>query len=222
MTRLRDITGNVIWIDHHKTAKSYPYQDLPGLKAFDGSYSGCELTWLYFFPELNNRMPRAVQLIGDYDKWALQYQPECFEFYEGMKMQENNPLAAVWRYLFSHDLFTLGLVIVEGKTAIRYRDTYCKDVCDSYGYETKIDAVCDLHPTYRAWCTNIYRFGSQGFGQRFEDYDLCVAYIHDGRKFTVSLYSTTVDVSAIAKFFGGGGHTGAAGFVCEKLPWERA
>ena len=26
--------------------------------------------------------------------------------------------------------------------------------------------------------------------------------------------------AAIAKSLGGGGHKGAAGFICEKLPWE--
>jgi hypothetical protein len=222
MTKLQSITGKIIWIDHHKTAQDYPYQDLPGLRAFDGSYAGCELTWLYFYPELSCRMPRAVQLIGDYDKWALHYPPDCFEFYEGMKIQANNPLAAVWRYLFSHDLFTLGIVIGEGKTAIRYRDTYCADMCETYGYAIKINAPLEGHPSYRAWCTNIYRFGSQGFGPRFKDYDLCVGYVHDGRNFTVSLYSTTVDVSEIAKIYGGGGHKGAAGFVCEELPWKRS
>jgi nanoRNase/pAp phosphatase (c-di-AMP/oligoRNAs hydrolase) len=53
-------------------------------------------------------------------------------------------------------------------------------------------------------------------------YPVCIAYVHDGEKFTVSLYSTTVDVSKIAKKFGGGGHKGAAGFTCDKLPFERA
>jgi nanoRNase/pAp phosphatase (c-di-AMP/oligoRNAs hydrolase) len=44
-------------------------------------------------------------------------------------------------------------------------------------------------------------------------YPVCIAYVHDGEKFTVSLYSTTVDVSKIAKKFGGGGHKNAAGMT---------
>jgi nanoRNase/pAp phosphatase (c-di-AMP/oligoRNAs hydrolase) len=37
----------------------------------------------------------------------------------------------------------------------------------------------------------------------------------------VSLYSEKVDVSIIAKNHGGGGHAGAAGFICRDLPFER-
>ena len=41
-------------------------------------------------------------------------------------------------------------------------------------------------------------------------------------KWKVSLYSTKpeIDCGAIAKTYGGGGHVGAAGFVCNRLPWE--
>ena len=41
----------------------------------------------------------------------------------------------------------------------------------------------------------------------------------DGHKFQVSLYSEYVHVGEIAKKFGGGGHQGAAGFFCDKLPF---
>jgi len=73
---------------------------------------------------------------------------------------------------------------------------------------------------HKAFAMNAYKFGSPGFGKLFKEYDVCIAYIHDGKKFTVSLYSETVDVSAIAREFGGGGHRGAAGFVCEQLPFK--
>ena len=52
-------------------------------------------------------------------------------------------------------------------------------------------------------------------------YPVCIAYIHDGEKFTVSLYSESVDVSVIAKAHGGGGHKGAAGFICAELPFTK-
>jgi nanoRNase/pAp phosphatase (c-di-AMP/oligoRNAs hydrolase) len=62
-------------------------------------------------------------------------------------------------------------------------------------------------------------FGSQGFVERFDEYPICIAYIHDGEKFTVSLYSKDVHVDKIAQRYGGGGHKGAAGFKCEVLPF---
>lgn len=215
MDRIIKVAKSVTWIDHHTTAKDYPYQDLPGFRDFkDKSMSGCELTWKYYFP--TQFMPDAVRLIGDYDKWALNYQPECFEFYEGMKLKLKEvmfPGSSFWEILLK-DNYWIPQIIEDGKTAILYRDNYCNDLCRSFGYETEIDG-------HKAYACNQFMFGSKGFGHRFEQYPLCLAYIHDGVKFTVSLYSTQVDVSAIAKKYGGGGHKGAAGFVCDILPWEK-
>lgn len=84
-----------------------------------------------------------------------------------------------------------------------------------YGYETEIHG-------HAAYALNVYSMGSQGFPEPVRElYPVLIAYIYDGRRFTVSLYSTRVDVSQIAKAEGGGGHKEAAGFVCEKLPFER-
>lgn len=56
-----------------------------------------------------------------------------------------------------------------------------------------------------------------------EPYDLMITFCRrTDRKWNVSLYSTKsdIDCGAIAKNFGGGGHKGAAGFQCDKLPFE--
>ncbi len=210
MQRIVDHSASVTWIDHHATAKDYPYQHLSGLRDFrDKSRAGCELAWLYMFP--NRTMPLAVQLIGDYDKWALNI-PDSKIFYEGMKLLKNGPKESIWESLLSDEGFQPCQTIIQmGKTAILYRDNYCNGLCNSFGYETEIDGN-------RAYACNQFMFGSGGFGHRFHQYPLCIAYIHDGNRFTVSLYSETVDVGKIAKEHGGGGHKGAAGFVCETLP----
>ncbi len=222
---------HVTWIDHHKTAAHYNYGvTLPGLRDFcEKGKSGCELTWEYF----NSRrsIPRAVELIGDYDSWRLQCQPECFEFYEGLKMEDTNPESRLWDFLFEtswsgvvagfptalalrRNLLKRTEINTQGKAAIRYRDSYCEKICHDFGYEINWEG-------HKAFATNFYQFGSKGFGERMEKYDFCVAYIHDGKRFTVSLYSVKgVDVSEICKRYGGGGHKGAAGFVCDKLPWS--
>ena len=56
-----------------------------------------------------------------------------------------------------------------------------------------------------------------------EPYDLMITFCRRKDKlWNVSLYSTKpdIDCGAIAKSFGGGGHKGAAGFRCEKLPFN--
>lgn len=213
MEEILKITPFVTWIDHHKTAKDYPYQNLDGYRDFtDRGHSGCELAWMYFYEHSN--LPKSVVLIGDYDKWALDFQPECFQFYEGLKMEVTIPQSAIWDHLFS-DLIT-GQIIEQGKSVIRYRDNYCEKICQDFGYQVEWEG-------HRAFATNFYQFGSQGFSDRMEQYDFCIAYIHDGKRFSVSLYSVKdVDVSQICKRHGGGGHRRAAGFVCETLPFNKA
>jgi uncharacterized protein len=202
-------TSSIVWIDHHKTAFEHKY-DCPPINGIRSEYfAGCELAWMFYFGK--KPMPLAVTLLGDYDKWALKFKPQCFEFYEGMKMFVDNPRSGLWDDLFRDDL-KVPKIIEVGKIAIQYRDNYCANIRKGFGYE--VDWL-----GHKAYATNLYQFGSMGFGEKFSQYDFCIAYIHDGKRFTVSLYSEMVDVSKICQIFGGGGHHGAAGFVCERLPW---
>ena len=209
-------TLEIVWLDHHKTAFEYQYDyEIGGIR--DENYAGCELTWLFFHKK--KPMPRAVVLIGDYDKWALKFQPSCFEFYEGLKMEDTNPKSELWDVLLgkivpmADDLESR--ILQQGKSAIKYRNNYCAKICHDFGYEIDWEG-------HKAFATNFYQFGSKGFGDKMEQYDFCIAYIHDGQRFTISLYSIKgVDVSEICKKYGGGGHKGAAGFVTDKVPFQK-
>lgn len=190
------------------------------------------MTWNYFFHSPPPSI--AVTTIGDYDSWRLQTAPTCFEFYEGLKMEDTRPESDIWLSLLDPTVIKPLLfeqIVKNGRMIIKYRDNYCESIANQFGYETTISLNGSLqvgvlsrhwrktHIQYHAFAMNVFRFGSKQFGARFDKYDLCIAYIFDGYKFTVSLYSEKVDVSVIAKSYGGGGHKGAAGFVCEKLPF---
>jgi uncharacterized protein len=210
MAEIISIAKSVTWIDHHVTAKEYPYQNLPGLRDFeDKSKAGCELTWEYFFTY--TPMPQVVKLIGDYDKWALKI-PESIAFYEAMKGLDTAPFNPIWDTLFGMEQTILDDIIANGQAILQYRDQYCDKLCGSFGFETQIDG-------FNAYACNQFMFGSGGFGKRFKEYPICIAFIYDGLNYTVSLYSETVDVSQIAHRYGGGGHKGAAGFVTSYLPF---
>jgi len=216
MSEIMSRAKRVIWCDHHVTAKEYGFDKLAGIRDFnDKGKSGCECTWEYCFSMWDT--PNSVKLIGDYDTFRLKMQPTCFEFYEGLKLESNEPWQLMWESLLgldehvdscSHELFNK--IIEGGRTSIKYRDNYCEGIANKYGYETKIDG-------HKAFAMNVYGFGSKMFGDKFDKYPVCVAYIIDSNKVTVSLYSKTVDVSVIAKKFGGGGHKGAAGYVVENV-----
>ncbi len=203
----------VVWCDHHATAKDYGY-DVAGVRDFnDKGMAGCECTWKFFFP--SKKIPNWIRILGDYDAWRMQEKDLCLPFFEGLKLEDQNPAGSwnIWKRLFFDESETTANQILEqGKTAIRYRDSYCEEMCKAFGYETTIAG-------HHAYALNIARFGSMAFGRKMIQYPVCITYIFDGRKYTVSLYSETVDVSLIAQSFGGGGHKGAAGFVCEKLPF---
>ena len=208
----------VIWCDHHQTAKDYGYDVTGGYRDFtDKGLAGCECTWRWAYP--NDVLPEAVRLIGDYDSWRLALAPKCFQFYEGLKLEDSDPAAAIWDDLVNPAVCQLngdgpfiGEIIERGKTAIQYRDTYCAEMRKAFGFETRIGGC-------RAYALNAYRFGSLAFGPLMDDYDVCAAFAYDGKRWTVSLYSTSVDVSVIAKKMGGGGHKGAAGFTRDSFPF---
>lgn len=78
---------------------------------------------------------------------------------------------------------------------------------------------------YRALACNTIVSNSQFFDGFYDPakHDVMCAYCRlKNGKWKVSLYSTKPEIhcGVIAKTFGGGGHKGAAGFLCDKLPWE--
>ena len=73
---------------------------------------------------------------------------------------------------------------------------------------------------YKVIACNIGMVSSQLFDSIKEDYDIMMPFVYDGKKWTVSLYTKKdIDVSVIAKKYGGGGHKQASGFQCSILPF---
>lgn len=214
MNGILQITRHIIWIDHHRTAFEYEKdynRSIAGVR--DNNFSGCELAWNHFFH--NEIMPACVALIGDRDKWAWKL-GNTAAFNQGLYLYPHHPTDSVWKHLLdetSDDHFMTKQIIGEGEVCLRYRDSFCKDYADSYGFETKFEG-------YKAFALGIYMFGSEAFGRRFEKYPMCLSFAYLGNKWVVGLYSEAIDVSRIAKRYGGGGHKGAAGFVCDELPFE--
>jgi len=87
---------------------------------------------------------------------------------------------------------------------IRYRDQ---------SFEVMFDGILAV--------ANNLLSGSESFGNAMSRYPICISFVFLGDCWRVSLYSNHVDVSEIAKRYGGGGHTGAAGFVCRELPFKK-
>jgi len=225
--RLECVT-EVIWIDHHASAKTYTYHHLKGLRDFtDKGRSGCELAWEYCRPEAFlsgefGKVPTIVKLIGDYDTWRLEYENRCKPLIVALDANQYMPDNPIWGQMFGETSpFELEFaipqnLIEDGKTMIRYRDGYTSSLRKSFGFETKFEGL-------NCYALNVARMGSMAFAEKMKDYDACLMFVFDGTFFTVSMYSekSQIDCSIICKKHGGGGHKGASGFTCETLPFKK-
>lgn len=211
--RLLQITQDIIWIDHHKTAIE-KHKNLEGKIngiRLDG-ISGCELTWQYFFP--NSLTPKVVRLLGDYDIWAFKYGDDTKRLQAGIRLFNTKPNAPEWIKWLDPNYDPLEEIKV-GEIALRYKDNYYASLIESWAFYTTFEG-------YKVIACNAGSVSSQLFDSVEGDYDIMMPFVFDGKKWSISLYTKRdIDVSEIAKKYGGGGHKQAAGFQCDILPFVR-
>jgi oligoribonuclease NrnB/cAMP/cGMP phosphodiesterase (DHH superfamily) len=210
--RLLEITSRVVWIDHHKTAiEKWKHLEgvVKGIRR-DGT-AGCELAWEYFFCPMS--LPRVVQLLGDYDIWAFKYGEETNQLQAGAKLVDTSPEAAIWEEWLDA-WYAPDLELEQGRIALLYRDHYYAGLIKSWSFFTEFEGL-------KAIACNAGSVSSQLFDTVEGDYDVMMPFVYDGKQWTVSIYTKkdSIDVSELAKKYGGGGHKKAAGFQCDKLPF---
>lgn len=231
MIRLLAITNDVTWIDHHKTAIE-KYADFPheirGVR-FDG-VAGCMLTYCYihhmttrgdgdikpFDMSMTEDAPFFTKLIADWDVWKFAYGDSTRYFHTAFEAYDFNPGSDAWNMFLTgweKEQIEDGGLIEQGKIMARFRDGWSETYCKSRGFETEIEGR-------KAFAMNLGNCNSEYF-KSVTGYDILMPFCFDGDKWTVSLYSTTIDVSEIAKKYGGGGHKGASGFQCSELPFKK-
>lgn len=228
-------TEKVIWIDHHKTSiekyKDFKYK-IPGLRK-DGT-SACELTWAYaeellVLPncelhwtasEVNlEKCPYFTKLIGDRDIWKFEHGRDTELFFLGMCALDTNPESKVWvdlenQILYNKNTTYLRHIINSGETIENYKKQWTKEYRDTWGFEIEFEG-------YKCYAMNLGKCGSESFGEKVNKYDVVIPFVMDKfGKWNISFYSAKVDVSEIAKKYGGGGHKGASGTVLAELPFK--
>lgn len=233
---IKDFNNRLVWIDHHKTSINTHPKDIPGYR-IDG-VAACRLAWHWFTnPQLRHSSkdgglmpskiefvereliePLAVRLAGEYDIWD-KHDPRAETFQYALGLDE-----LVWKVLLDTDHpdcnALVGKMLVEGQIAQRYA--------------RKTDADLVKHRSYRMnweglnWLVlNTGRFNSLTFAALDvpeTGHDALLGYMFNGKVWTVSLYHakhrTDLDLSEIAKRYGGGGHRGACGFTRDLLPFH--
>lgn len=189
-------------IDHHKTATE-DLKDLPPnvTAVFDMEHSGAMLTWLHYFP--NEMPPLLLQHIEDRDLWRFKL--------DGTREIQANVFSYpydfdVWDRLMERPVLSL---VSEGQAIER---KHHKDIAELLSVTTRQMRIGG----YVVPIANLpYTLVSDAalklaHGQPFAG---CYWDTPKGRVFGLRSDEDGIDVSEIAKQYGGGGHKHAAGFT---------
>jgi oligoribonuclease NrnB/cAMP/cGMP phosphodiesterase (DHH superfamily) len=198
----------LVWIDHHKSALAEfagIADHWPGIR--DVSEAACVLTWRYFFP--HRPVPKAVILVGDRDTWRWA-EKDTGPFNESLHSRDHHANnAAFWKPLLEDDPSTLEKMIEEGVWLREIKLRKVERTMKARSFEVRFEG-------YRTLAVNTRGSGDVGNYGRDCGYEIVYAYVDEmrveGLTTVVTLYSNQVDVSVVAKRYGGGGHAGAAGF----------
>ncbi|MBR9651883.1 DHHA1 domain-containing protein [Thalassovita aquimarina] len=216
---------SILMLDHHKTAR----EDLAGLPRpaptwamhqshagnpsarFDMTVSGAQLAWDYF---CHGARPALVEYVADRDlwKWELEHSREVSAVIGSIDQAFDT-----WDRLSTKMETEWELIALanEGAAILRKHD---KDVGAVLDLTTRMMVIGG----HRVPVANApYSMASDAAGRLAEGNPFAATYFDgpDGRAFSLRSRGDGIDVSAIAKTYGGGGHRNAAGF---KMPigWE--
>lgn len=195
MLEMKKIAHSLIVLDHHKTAE----QELAGLDfaRFDQSRSGCVLTWNHFHE--GKEVPALLRYIQDKDLWQWKLEQSA----EVSAALASHPMDfSTWDRMNVEDLRREGVAIR------RYQSQLVREMCAQSkrrrfeGHDVPFVNT----PVLQSYVGNALA--------RNEAFVVLWHERPDG-SIRVSLRSAPpvgIDVSSIARKFGGGGHPQAAGF----------
>lgn len=200
LEQIRERAASVIILDHHKTAEA-DLKDLPGVvSVFDMNRSGARITWDWFFP--NTEPPKLLLHVEDRDLWRFalrktrEIQASVFAYPYEFK---------VWDFLMGADMEQLA---VEGEAIER---KHFKDIRELVSVVTRRMIIgghevpiANLPYTLTSDAGHLLAKGNPFAG--------CYWDTPEGRVFSLRSTDEGMDVSEIAKQYGGGGHRNASGF----------
>lgn len=215
LEQIIDQAKSVTILDHHKTAEAdiQPLLDAGRIQGeFDMGRSGAAIAWDWCFPD--DDRPRLIEYIQDRDLWQFNL--------EGTREIS----AALFSYDYEFEVWKNILTAMEddegrefffqvGKTLRRKHN---KDLDEILKATKRRMLICG----YSVPVANVpYMFASDAGNRMAEGELFSASYFDapDGRKFSLRSKDTGLDVSEIAKRYGGGGHARAAGFMMP-IGWE--
>lgn len=199
------VATRVVLIDHHKTAIEdlAPLIEARQIEALtDLNHSGAVLAWIWFNGNDTTGMPKLLSHIEDRDLWLFRL--------EGTREIQANVFSYpydfdVWDKLMESDL---QLLRSEGAAIER---KHHKDIGELVGV-TKRRMVIGGYDVPVANLPYTLASDAGHLMARGEPFAACYWDTPGGRCFSLRSTDTGIDVSAVAKTYGGGGHRNASGF----------
>lgn len=230
---IKHVYNDLVWIDHHQTAidavrnsqrqsmdAGNVTHDFKGIQK--SGTAACVLTWQYFFPD--TEIPTAVSLLGAYDvfdksdleRWNMDILP----FQYGMRTRDTLPDGTDEKGLWYKMLlgrnedkeapgyYELGWIQAEGITVLKYERIQNMKTAKSAAYDCMFEGMpcCAINARGNSLLLDAYAR---------PEHKMRILWSFDKSKWRVHLYNNgheDVHCGVIASKFGGGGHSGAAGF----------
>lgn len=201
--KLIDDSQSLVILDHHKTA----YEMLKGIPNlyYDNNHSGAILSWNYFHPDKDP--PKFLKYIEDRDLWKFSM-PYSKEFSSAFDM-------VPWEF-DEFDNFLDDSVVDDAITRGKYILAYEKTVINKIAQH----AVVRSWRGKKVYVVNASHWMAEIGAKLSPDCDFVVIWYfsHENQQYKISFRSfyDDVDVSEVAKSYGGGGHAKAAGCQFDK------
>ena len=214
---LGEVAGKFVILDHHLTARDRFADDprlLPSLADrghlvhFDLTHSGAVLAWQHFHAE--EPVPSLLAYVEDQDLWnwklpesdavnaVIGSHPRDFESWSALSRRS-------WEDLAQEGAPLLRAQGLEIERALRFAHPVRAG-------DMRIEAVNALHQRSHV--------GHELSKRAAFGHPVGIVYRLCGSRVDVSIYSVgEVDVSAVARRFGGGGHRNASGFSVSLQTW---
>lgn len=218
MFRLKRQAKRFVWIDHHKTAIEEAENagfETPGALVI--GKAACELTWEFLAGD-RVPVPLAVTLLGRYDVWDHS-DLRTLPFQYGMRMKVKEGVYDVlWSDLFSGiGDYLVRSVVQIGELILEYQAGEDAKYAKATAFEANFHGL-------KVVACNKGLSNSKLFDAVYDAdrHDAVVLFYRQKRgTWKVSLYTSKagVDVGAIAKSLGGGGHEKAAGYIAKSCPF---
>lgn len=207
----------VVVLDHHVTnQKTFENLSISNLRSvFDMTVAGVNLAWMFLHGE-ESKMPRSMYYIGLRDVWKHETDMNAVYFNSAFICPKR--FEDWWPYTIDQ---TTDILIEEGRVAYQYRQSVLINQLGNVEYTTWRGFRIGIINVTFDWVSELGALICN------KESKTTVAILWNKKDadnyYTVSLRSHNTigpDVETIAREFGGGGHTHAAGLRMKEPPYE--